>query len=164
MPKMSRVRAHGSQAGQQSNTEIYRSLASYKTLTIKDDVLNNYLKEIYANNIWNLKGKFEALSAYYDEIGISSIIIWNEGIQYLDFDRKPSFKKVSLNALIKGEYKSIATDKPNTINTEKIYGNRIKFFIKIFDFLRQYADNDDFSWILDHHREYYIIIIIITIH
>ena len=159
MPKKSRVRAHGSQAGQQSNTEIYKSLASYKTLTIKDDVLNNYLKEIYENNIWNLKGKFEALSAYYDEIGISSIISWNEGIQYLDFDRKPSFKKVSLNALIKGEYKSIATDKPNTINTEKTYGNRIKFFIKIFDFLRQYADNDDFSWILNHHRELFYFIL-----
>ena len=159
MPKKSRVRAHGSQAGQQSNTEIYKSLASYKTLSIKDDVLNNYLKEIYENNIWNLKGKFEALSAYYDEIGISSIISWNEGIQYLDFDRKPSFKKVSLNALIKGEYKSIATDKPNTINTEKTYGNRIKFFIKTFDFLRQYADNDDFSWILDHHRELFYFIL-----
>ena len=159
MPKKSRVRAHGSQAGQQSNTEIYKSIASYKTLSKKDDVLNNYIKEIYENNIWNLKEKFEALSAYYDEIGISSIISWNEGIQYLDFDRKPSFKKVSLNALIKGEYKSIATDKPNTINTEKTYGNRIKFFIKIFDFLRQYADNDDFSWILDHHRELFYFIL-----
>ena len=93
MPKKSRVRAHGTQAGQQSNIEIYKSIASYKTLSIKDDALNDYLKEIYNTNIWNLKGKFEALSAYYEEIGISSIISWNEGIQYLDFERIPSFKK-----------------------------------------------------------------------
>jgi hypothetical protein len=37
MPKKSRVRAHGTQAGRQSNTEIYKSMASYKTLNIKDD-------------------------------------------------------------------------------------------------------------------------------
>ena len=55
MPKKSRVRAHGSQAGQQSNTEHYKSIASYKTLSIKDDAVNNYLKQIYENNIWNLK-------------------------------------------------------------------------------------------------------------
>ena len=34
MPKKP-VRAHGTQAGQQSNTENYKSLASYKTLSIK---------------------------------------------------------------------------------------------------------------------------------
>ena len=133
MPKKSRVRAHGTQAGQQSNTENYKSIASYKTLSIKDDAVNNYLKEIYDNNIWNLKLKFEALSAYYDEIGISNVISWKEGIQYLDFDKLPTIRKVSLNALSKGEYKSIATDKPNSINTEKTYSNRIKFFAKTFE-------------------------------
>jgi hypothetical protein len=61
----------------------------------------HHLKQIYENNIWNLKGKFEALSTYYDEIGISSIISWNEGIQYLDFDKLPEIRKVSLNALLK---------------------------------------------------------------
>jgi hypothetical protein len=73
MPKKSRVRAHGTQAGQQSNTEIYKSMASYKTLNIKDDLLNQNLKDLYENNIWNLKLKFEDLSAYYDEIGISNM-------------------------------------------------------------------------------------------
>ena len=32
MLKKSRVRAHGTQAGQQSKTETYKSIASYKTL------------------------------------------------------------------------------------------------------------------------------------
>ena len=73
MPKKS-VRAHGTQAGQQSNTEKYKSIASYKTLSIKDDSVNEYLKSIYDTNIWNLKDKFEALASYYDEIGISNTI------------------------------------------------------------------------------------------
>jgi hypothetical protein len=61
MPKKSRVRANGTQAGQQSKTEIYKSIASYKTLNIKDDLLNQNLKDLYENNIWNLKLKFESL-------------------------------------------------------------------------------------------------------
>jgi len=153
MPKKSSVRNHGTQAGQQSNIEMYKSIASYKTLTIKNDPINQLLLDLYENNIWSLKLKFEELAAYYNDIGISSIISWNEGIQYLDFDELPSFKKVSIKALTNGDYKSIATDRPNTIRTEKSYGNRINFFIKTFEFLRQYRDDDDFSWILIHHRE-----------
>jgi hypothetical protein len=153
MPKKSRVRAHGSHAGQQSNTEIYKSIASYKTLSIKEDVLNDYLKQIYENNIWNLKGKFEALSTYYDEIGISSIISWNEGIQYLDYEVEPQIRKVSLNALLKGDYKTTATDRPNTIKTEISYAKRIKFFAKTFEPFNKDLDDDDFSWILNYNRE-----------
>jgi hypothetical protein len=108
MPKKS-VRAHGTQAGQQSNTELYKSLSSYKTLIEIQDETNSYLKDIYENNIWNLKGKFEDLSAYYDDIGITNIISWNEGIQYLDFNQLPPTRRVSLNALLNGEYKTIAT-------------------------------------------------------
>jgi hypothetical protein len=153
MPKKSRVRAHGTQAGQQSNTENYKLIASYKTLSIKDDVLNQYLKDIYENNIWNLKLKFEELSAYYDEIGITNIISWNQGIQYLDFDKLPAIRKVSLNALLRGEYKSIATDKPNSITTEKTYSNRIKFFAKTFEPFKRFITDDDFSWVLNYNRE-----------
>jgi hypothetical protein len=92
---------------------------------IKNDTINEYLKSIYDTNIWNLKDKFEALASYYDEIGISNTISWNEGIQYLDFDKLPEIRKVSLNALLKGEYKSIATDNKTTFvytqnNTDKI--------------------------------------------
>lgn len=152
MPKKS-VRAHGTQAGQQSNTENYKSIASYKTLSIKDDSVNEYLKSIYDTNIWNLKDKFEALASYYDEIGISNTISWNEGIQYLDFDKLPEIRKVSLNALLKGEYKSIATDKPNSINTEKTYSNRIKFFAKTFELFNRFINDDDFSWVLNYNRE-----------
>ena len=152
MPKKS-VRAHGTQAGQQSNTEKYKSIASYKTLSIKNDTINEYLKSIYDTNIWNLKDKFEALASYYDEIGISNTISWNEGIQYLDFDKLPEIRKVSLNALLKGEYKSIATDKPNSINTEKTYSNRIKFFAKTFELFNRFINDDDFSWVLNYNRE-----------
>ncbi len=34
-----------------------------------------------------LKEKVGALSSYYDEIGVTNIINWNEGIQYLDVDK-----------------------------------------------------------------------------
>ena len=159
MPKKSRVRAHGTQAGQQSKTETYKSIASYKTLNIKDDILNQNLKDIYDNNIWQLKFKFESLSAHYDQIGISNIISWNEGIQYLDFDRLPKIRKVSLNALSKGEYRSIATDRPNSINTEKTYSNRIKFFAKTFEPLNKFINDDDFSWILKYNREVFFLIL-----
>jgi hypothetical protein len=54
MPKKSRVRAHGTQAEQQSNT----TRALYKTLSIQDDAVNNDLKQIYENNTWNLKEVF----------------------------------------------------------------------------------------------------------
>ncbi len=145
MAKNSRERAHGTQAGQQSNTEHYKSIASYKPLSIKDDAANNYLKKNYDNNIWNLKLKLEALSSDYDKIGITNIISWNEGIQYLDFDILPKIRKVSLNSLLKGEYKSIATDKPNSINTEKTYSKRIKFFAKTFEPFIKYINDDDFS-------------------
>ena len=159
MPKKSRVRAHGTQAGQQSKTEIYKSIASYKTLNIKDDILNQNLKNIYDDNIWHLKFKFESLAAHYDQIGISNIISWNEGIQYLDFDRLPKIRKVSLNALSKGEYRSIATDKPNSINTEKTYSNRIKFFAKTFEPLNKFINDDDFSWILKYNREVFFLVL-----
>jgi hypothetical protein len=159
MPKKSRVRAHGTQAGQQSKTETYKSIASYKTLNIKDDILNQNLKDLYDNNIWQLKFKFESLSAHYDQIGISSIISWNEGIQYLDFDRLPKIRKVSLNALSKGEYRSIATDRPNSINTEKTYSNRIKFFAKTFEPLNKFINDDDFSWILKYNREVFFLVL-----
>ena len=100
MPKKS-VRAHGTQAGQQSNTEVYKSISSYKTLITKPDDINKVLKEIYDNNIWNLQEKFKDLAAYFDDIGISNIISWNEGIQYLDYEIEPQIRKVSLNALLK---------------------------------------------------------------
>ena len=122
-------------------------------MSIKDDVLNQYLKDIYENNIWNLKLKFEELSAYYDEIGITNIISWNQGIQYLDFDKLPAIRKVSLNALLRGEYKSIATDKPNSITTEKTYSNRIKFFAKTFEPFKRFITDVDFSWVLNYNRE-----------
>jgi hypothetical protein len=63
MPKKA-VRNHGTQGGDQSNTEFYKKLENYKTLTIVDDALNQSIKELYDNNIWGLKTKFENLKTY----------------------------------------------------------------------------------------------------
>ena len=55
MPKKSRVKAHGTQAGLQSNTELYKSISAYKTLVEIPDETNSYLKDVYENNIWNYR-------------------------------------------------------------------------------------------------------------
>ena len=119
----------------------------------KSDVINKFLKEIYDNNIWNLQEKFKDLAAYFDDIGISNIISWNEGIQYLDYEVEPQIRKVSLNALLKGDYKTTATDRANTIKTEISYAKRIKFFAKTFEPLNRSINDDDLSWVLNYNRE-----------
>ena len=48
--------------------------------------------------------------------------------QHLDFYKQPEIRNVSYNALLKGGYKSMATDKPNSKTNEKTYSNR--FFAK----------------------------------
>ncbi len=48
------------------------------------------------------------MAAYFDDIGISNIISWNKGIQYLDYEVEPQIRKVSLNTLLKGDYKTTA--------------------------------------------------------
>ena len=61
------------------------------------------------------------------------------------FYKQPEIRKVSYNALLKGGYKSMATDKPNSTTNEKTYSNRflpkhqtLKPFIKL-------VNDDDFS-------------------
>jgi len=155
MPKKG-VRQHGSQAGEQTQTEFYKSLANYKTLVQKNDNITKKLEDIYEVNIWKLKDKFEELKEYYEQIGVSDIISWNEGVQYLDLPpaKVLSIRPASIQALKRGDYKAIAVDKkPNALITEKGYAERISFFIKTFDPFKQYKDNDDFGWIVRNSRE-----------
>ncbi len=62
-------------------------------------------------------------------------------------------RKVSLNALLKGDYKTTATDSPNTFKTETYFGKRIQFFAQTFEPFHKYLVDDDFIWILNHNRE-----------
>jgi hypothetical protein len=62
----------------------------------------------------------EELAKYYDEIGISNTISWNERIQYIDFNILPATRKVIFKAFLNGEYKSIATDRPNSVELKRL--------------------------------------------
>ena len=46
---------------------------------------------------------------YYEEIGVSDIISWNEGIQYLDYPAGKAIqvRPTSIKALKNGDYKAI---------------------------------------------------------
>jgi hypothetical protein len=151
MPRKS-VRKHGSQEGQQTKTETYKSIKNYKNLKIKEDDISSKLELIYNDNIWDLKSKFEDLKEYYEQLGISDIIAWNEEIQYLDTVNAVAIKQTSIQAFKRGDYRSIATDKPNLIITEKKYADRILFYIKTFEPFKQFQAYDDFSWVLTYNR------------
>ena len=155
MPKKG-VRKHGTQAEEQTQTEHYKTIQNYKELITKNDNITKDLKELYDNNIWNLKEKFEELKEYYEQIGTSKIIAWNEGVQYLDLppNKVLSIRQTSIQALKAGDYKAIGVDKkPNTLITEKGYAERISFFVKTFEPFKQYKDNDDFGWMLRSSKE-----------
>ena len=152
MPR--KVAKGGTEGGEQSRTEYYKKLINYKELVIFDDAVNREIQNIYNNNVWDLKNKFEELKLYYEQVGISDIISWNEGVQYLDFNVGVPLmtRPTSLSALKRGDYKSIGTELPNKINTEKKYHDRIIFFIKTFQPFQQYQNNDSYSWILPYNR------------
>ena len=141
------------QKQQEHNIDNYKSLSYYKELQIKADELDIKLREIYQNNIWDLENRFEELRLYYGDIGVSPTIAWEEMIQYLDLKNIPETRKVSLKALIDGEYSKVGTEgKENNIKTEQGYGNRIKFYIKTLADFQKYKDTDDISWVLTDNR------------
>jgi hypothetical protein len=55
MGKRKGVNNHGSQAGQQSQTEFYQVLGNYKSLKIEKDDISYKIKSIYDKNILDLK-------------------------------------------------------------------------------------------------------------
>ena len=152
MPRKSGVRKHGTQEGQQTKTETYKSINNYKNLKIKDDDISSKLELIYNDNIWGLKSKFEDLKEYYEQIGISDTIAWNEKIQYLDFQPPVAIRPTSIEAFRRGDYRAMATDKPNAVLTEKGYAIRILFYMKTFEPFKQFQIYDDFSWVLTYNR------------
>ena len=94
------VNKHGTQAGQKTKTEFYKTVKNYKQLIPVNDDISKNLKSLYDNNIWDLKTKFEELKEYYEQIGISDIIAWNEGVQYLDLPAGAvSIRPTSIQAL-----------------------------------------------------------------
>ena len=55
------VNKHGTQEGQQTKTEFYKTAKNYKQLIPVNDDISKNLKSLYDNNIWDLKTKFEEL-------------------------------------------------------------------------------------------------------
>ena len=58
-----------------------RTLSSSSSATIEVDAL----ADGHDFNIAVTRAKFEDLKLYYEQVGVSDIISWNEGIQYLDY-------------------------------------------------------------------------------
>lgn len=148
------VNRHGTQEGQQTKVEHYKTLTNYKNLTLINDDISTKIRQLYNNNIWNLQDKFKDLEEHYEDLGIKGLISWNNKIQYLDYQQSPKpLNNISLKSLKEGEYKSKYTDKkPNSIKTEAGYANRISFFTRTFKSLEQYKNQDGLSWIIPNNR------------
>lgn len=138
----------------ESRVGHYKLLSSYKRMKKIDDNISRKIGEIYENNIWNLKGSFDVLKEYYEELGQSTVIAWNEDIQYLDYVEHPTVKEISLSKFKAGEYRNKETNgKGNSKKTEKLYGDRIEFFKRRFAAFEEYKDRDDLQWVVTHNRE-----------
>lgn len=132
----------------------YKVLSSYKRLEVRNDAISRKIRDLYDNNIWNLKGSFDVLKEYYEELGQPTAIAWNEDIQYLDYRRHPTVNEISLEKFKAGEYRSLENNrKPNSKITEKLYANRIEFFRKTFAPFQQFNNSDDLQWVVDNNRE-----------
>jgi len=148
------IRKHGTEDGQQTNVEVFKHKRAYTKMKIKNDSISDRIKDLYNNNHWNLKEQFNKLKAHYRELGVTGGIAWENEIQYLDYEKKPiANPKRSLNKFLNGEYKAIGTyKKPNSIETERTYAKRIKFFTKTFPDFHRFAQRDDLQWTIDHNR------------
>ena len=65
--------------------------------------MNKDIKALYDNHVWDLKAKFEELKLYYEQVGISDIMSWNEGMQYLEYPAEKAIpiRPTSIKALRK---------------------------------------------------------------
>ena len=147
---------HGTQEGQQTNVEEYKTLEKYKELRVVDDDLSKKIRELYENNSWNLKNLFRELRENLDEMGNTGKISWQNRIQYLEFKTNNSYKKtfkpLSLEEFARGDFKNKYIDKKNNkASTEKMYAGRISYFID--QFFPQYKNKDDLRWIIIKQRE-----------
>lgn len=152
MPRKT-VKQHGSQAGEQTKTEYYKSFENYKELKLVDDEISKNISHKLRYNYWDLEKKFNELEIYYQQIGISNIISWKQGIQYLDIIGGVATRNTSIQAFKRGDYKAIGTDKPNSITTEKGYADRLIFYTRTFEPFRKYMNKDNFNWVLTDNRQ-----------
>lgn len=151
-PNISR---HGTLEGQQTKIENYKKKENYKILRIKNDALSLNIKNIYEENIWNLKSKFSELKEHMEELGNTGTIAWENDIQYLDFPRQipNNLNKISLKSLKEGKYVSRYTDKkPNLITTDETYANRIIFLTNEIKNLNKFKGQDELKWIIKNNR------------
>ena len=142
-------------ATKDSKTQKYKKRDTYKILEKKNDKLSQDIEDLYENNVWNLKDKFEDLKDNFRESNVDRDVSWLNDIQYLDY--KNSFPKVKktilLQKFINGEYKNYNIDqKANSVKTEEKYGKRIKFYTKTFEPFKRYHDVDNISWIIPNNR------------
>lgn len=138
----------------ESNVGHYKLQSSYKRLEKIEDSISRKIGEIYENNVWNLKDSFNVLKEYYEELGQSTVIAWNEDIQYLDYVAHPRVKEISLSKFKAGEYRNKETNgKANSKKTEKLYGDRIEFFKRRFAPFEEFKESDDLEWVVTHNRE-----------
>jgi hypothetical protein len=134
----------------------YRRLDAYKNLQIIKDDTYHKLKNLYKDNVWDLKEKLEELNDFNKELNLNIDISWLNGIQYLDyvsFD-KLKFNPVSLKTFKEGGYKNLMTQygEDNSPTTEKRYAERIIFFTKNLPSFQIYEKQDDLRWVVINNR------------
>lgn len=152
------VRAHGTEKQQQTILEPYKHVKQYKKLKIMKDAVSKKLKNVLENNCWNLQNMFEKeLPDFLNDICNDGAVAWNNGVQYLDYNKKTqvNVNKISLEKLKNGEYKALYRDKRskgNKSTTEYSYALRIEFFTKTFDDFKKFENVDDIGWIVKNNR------------
>ena len=155
MPRK-KVTRHGTLDGQQTKVEKYKQKGSYQKLKEKTDQLSKQIKDLFENNVWDLKEKFEHFKLYLEELGNKGEIAWFNGIQYLDYVRFPKpLNVISLQKLIDGEYRGMYIDKKDKIlpKTDEKYGKRVKFLMKTFLPMKKQRNIDNLQWIIKQNRE-----------
>ena len=155
MPRK-KVTRHGTLDGQQTKVEKYKQKGSYQKLKEKTDQLSKQIKDLFENNVWDLKEKFEHFKLYLEELGNKGEIAWFNGIQYLDYVRFPKpLNVISLQKLIDGEYIGMYIDKKDKIlpKTDEKYGKRVKFWMKTFLPMKKQRNIDNLQWIIKQNRE-----------
>ena len=153
-PKQKRVA--GTEGQQNSKVEPYKYLKNYKLLKKENNDITKGIKNVFENNIWKLKERCITLKEYYEELNYElKGVSWLNEIQYLDIpeEEKVSITRRSLRDLLNGNYKTINVDSPNTIATEKGYGNRVKFWTKSFKSLEGYDGYEDLSWVVEENNQ-----------
>jgi hypothetical protein len=146
----------GTEGQQNSKVEHYKHLKNYKMLKLMDNEVSKNIETIYNNNRWDLVNKFDEVKQHYLVLNLKyNEIAWLNKIQYLDIPNGTdlTISQISLQSLIKGEYKSVHTDKkPNSLTTEKKYGKRVVFWTNNFHSLKKYKDVDDLQWVVHENN------------